>query len=77
MIPLIKASSDIEPTFWIIFPVATGLGVLLFSWLGIIVSNKAGLELPILDKIGAKEPLTQKDYKLLLNPMVVHPFLEL
>ena len=69
-IPFIKASNDrITSIIWLLFPIGSTLGVLLFSWLGLRFADKSTLQMPILNKWESGQKIKTNDFRILLKPM--------
>ncbi len=68
--PLFLQNSDGGIMFWILFPIGTALGILLVSWAGIIIADKANLQMPLIKRFERNESFSIKDFKLLLAPFI-------
>ena len=62
---------------WLIFPFGSAIVILLLSWLGIKLSDKTNLPMPILRKWENSEKIEQKDWKILLIPAMLGAILAL
>lgn len=71
-VPFINAGSE-EPSVltWIIFPLATTALMLLIGWLGILLAEKGGFEMPILKKFENDEKIMKSDYRILVTPCIL------
>jgi predicted MFS family arabinose efflux permease len=60
---------------WLILPIGSAVVVLLFGWLGLKISDKIKLPMPILRKWENNEKVTKADWKILLRPAIFGAFL--
>ncbi|MCK4663998.1 MAG: hypothetical protein KAT68_14110, partial [Bacteroidales bacterium] len=70
-VPFIKVSSETTNIVWIVFPFGSALVILLLTWLGIKLSDKTQLPMPILRKWENNERIKFKDGKILLIPLLI------
>ena len=56
---------------WIIFPVISTVIILLVGWLGLKISDRTNLPMPILRKWEKKEDIFLKDWKVLIIPVIL------
>jgi hypothetical protein len=70
-VPFIKAhNSEMAFTTWFIFPLASGLGIFIFGWLGFKFADKSDLTMPILNKWENNEHISRVDFEILKYPII-------
>jgi len=70
-VPFIKASYEsITELIWLLFPLGSALGILLFGWIGLKFADKSNLQMPILKKWELNQKLLKTDFTILYKPML-------
>ncbi len=70
-VPYSNNSWNVAIQNWFIFPFASAIAILLFGWLGLRLSDKTKLPMPILRKWENNEKASSKDWNILITPALL------
>ena len=70
-VPFNYGTFELSVKDWVMFPLSSAIVILILGWLGLMLSDKAQLPMPILRKWENNEKIEQNDWKILLIPALL------